>query len=105
MKPGTRENRKVVLRRRLLLAGWLLGAGMILARSAELQVVEGPEWRGTADSQHRKTLDVPASRGAILDRNGVPLAESRERFKVMALTRGLQQPLIGFSVRDLSDRL
>jgi cell division protein FtsI (penicillin-binding protein 3) len=82
MRRGAREDRKVVLRRRLLLAGWLLGAGMILARSAELQVVEGPEWRGTAESQHRKTLDVPASRGAILDRNGVPLAESRERFKV-----------------------
>lgn len=31
--------------------------------------------------------------------------ELGERFKVMALTRGLEQPLIGFSVRDLSDRL
>jgi SAM-dependent MidA family methyltransferase len=31
--------------------------------------------------------------------------EMGERFKVMALTRGLEQPLIGFSVRDFSDRL
>lgn len=82
MRAQSRIDRKVVFRRRLLLAGWLLGAGAILARSAELQVVEGSDWRDAAAGQHRKTLEVAAPRGAILDRNGVPVAESRERYKV-----------------------
>jgi cell division protein FtsI (penicillin-binding protein 3) len=79
---ATKLERRAALRRRVLLAGWLLGACVILARSAALQVVEGSEWRGVALNQHRKTVQVPAARGTILDRDGVPMAVSQERFRV-----------------------
>lgn len=108
MNRGGRPDRTVVLRRRLLLAGWLLGAVMILTRAAELQVVEAPMWRGAALNQHKKTMDVPASRGAILDRNDVPLAESRERFKVNVAPHELEDrdatAALLSEVLDLSQR-
>lgn len=92
MKRVPRAERKVRFRRRLLLAGWLLGAALIVARSAEIQVVQGAGWRDVAEGQHRKTIEIPAPRGAILDRNGVPVAESHERFKV------------GLAPKELTDR-
>jgi len=78
----TKQERRTAFRRRLLLAGWLMGGAVILARAAELQVVEGADWHVVAEGQHRKTVQVPASRGAILDRNAVPMAVSRERVRV-----------------------
>ncbi len=74
--------RVVVFRRRLLLGFWLLCVVGILARAAELQIVQGSEWRAEAERQHRTTDEIPAARGAILDRDGVPVALSHETFRV-----------------------
>jgi len=79
--PVRQENRPA-LRRRILLGTWLLAAVVIIGRSVELQVVEGAAWRDEADRQHRRTSEVPAARGSILDRDGVPLAVSHETFRV-----------------------
>ena len=65
MKASSSAQRRVRIRRRLLLAGWLVAAGTILVRSAQLQVLEAEDWRVTAVGQQRKTVDVPASRGAV----------------------------------------
>lgn len=72
----------VVLRRRLLLGFWLLCGIGLLWKCAELQMVQGAEWRAEADRQHRTTGVVPAARGQVLDRDGVPLAISHEAFRV-----------------------
>jgi cell division protein FtsI (penicillin-binding protein 3) len=69
-------------RRGLMLAGWLLTGAIVLVRAGQVQLVEGAEWQSLADSQHRMTTDVPAPRGAILDRDGEPLVVSREVYKV-----------------------
>ena len=69
-------------RRRLLLAGWLVGGLVILGRAGVVQVLQGSQWTETALGQHRETKKVSASRGAILDRNGEPLANSHETFRV-----------------------
>ena len=79
--PPPREVRSP-LRRRVLLGVWLLSGLVVVGRAVELQVLEGAAWREEADRQHRRTSEVPAPRGSILDRDGVPLAVSHETFRV-----------------------
>ncbi len=71
-----------MLRRRLLLTLWVVSSAVLLARAIELQVAERKDWRQAADEQHRMQSDLAAERGAILDRDGVPLALSHETFRV-----------------------
>jgi len=77
-------------RRRVVLAGWLLGGAVILGRAAMIQVVQGSYWTEQALAQHQKTLRVPARRGSILDRNGNQLVASIESFQVGVAPRELK---------------
>jgi len=77
-------------RRRLLLAGWLLAALVIVVRSASVQLLQGSYWAGKALAQHQKAVDVSARRGAILDRNENPLATSKGSFHVDVAPRELR---------------
>lgn len=67
-------------RRRLLVASILLAAGLVVGRSVQLQGFEGRQWKQAAADQHQARVPLPARRGAILDRDGVPLALTRETF-------------------------
>ncbi|HEX6037108.1 penicillin-binding transpeptidase domain-containing protein [Longimicrobium sp.] len=67
-------------RRRLLVASILLAAGLVVGRSVQLQGFEGKQWKQAAADQHQARVPLPARRGAILDRDGVPLALTRETF-------------------------
>lgn len=78
-------------RRRTLLVGWLLALALICVRAAQVQVVQAADWKRIAEAQHRTDAEVPAFRGAVLDRDGMPLAVSRERYRM------------SFSTRELSD--
>ena len=89
MRKTERRASLLALRRRVLLTIWLAGAATVLARAAELQLLEGAEWREAALQQHRTSTEIPAPRGTILDRNGVPLALTRERVKVSLAPREL----------------
>jgi cell division protein FtsI (penicillin-binding protein 3) len=73
---------KVKVRRRVLLACWLLCGGLIIARAAQIQVAQGPLWREQAERQHRTSVEIAAVRGSVLDRSDVQLATSRETFRV-----------------------
>lgn len=77
-------------RRRILLAGILLGALVILWRGAQLELLEGGRWRERAEDQHADRLTLPAPRGTIYDRNGVPLAASEEVFRVAIAPQELE---------------
>ena len=66
----------------MLLCGWLCAGAAIVARAGQLQVLQAEEWREIAEGQHLRSNEIPAARGAILDRNGVPLVLSRERFEI-----------------------
>lgn len=70
------------IRRGLLLGCFMLAGSAIVAKAARLQVVEHDRWLAAAEDQHRERVEVPARRGAILDRNGVPLALSHEMYQV-----------------------
>ncbi|MEO7137791.1 MAG: penicillin-binding transpeptidase domain-containing protein [Gemmatimonadales bacterium] len=62
--------------------GFALGVLAILARAAQLQLVEGSRWAGQAERQRTERTMLPARRGALFDRNGVPLAVSQEFYHV-----------------------
>ncbi|HEX6910156.1 MAG TPA: penicillin-binding transpeptidase domain-containing protein [Longimicrobium sp.] len=67
-------------RRRWLVASILLAALLVVGRSVQLQGFEGKKWKQAAADQHQAREPLPARRGAILDRDGVPLALTRETF-------------------------
>ncbi len=91
---GLREPREraLRLRRRLLLVSWLLVAAVLIARAAEVQLVERAAWAAEALAQHEKSRVVPPARGRILDRNGGELAVSHMRAAV------------GIAPREIVDR-
>ncbi|MGE0159057.1 MAG: penicillin-binding transpeptidase domain-containing protein [Gemmatimonadales bacterium] len=79
-----------VWRRRLVLASWLLAALAICARAAQIQVLQAGHWRDLAEAQHSDDMMVAAARGSILDRDGAPLAVSRERVRVSIAPREIE---------------
>ena len=77
-------------RRRLVLAGLLLGAVAVLLRAGQVQILQAADWRDLAEAQHQTDVAIEATRGSILDRDGTPLAVSRERVRVSVAPREIQ---------------
>jgi len=77
-----RTLRSPAFRGRILLVGWVGAFGGLLVRAGEIQLREGAIWQAEADRQHRGQRSLPAARGGILDRAGMPLALSHEVFRV-----------------------
>jgi cell division protein FtsI (penicillin-binding protein 3) len=75
------------MRRRVLLTGVLFTALVAAGRAFQLGVVEGESWRVRALDQQGDTLSLPAPRGAVYDRDGMPLASSMEVFSVAIAPR------------------
>ncbi len=65
-------------------------AALVGARLIQLQVVRSGELRLRAEDQYRSRIVVPATRGAILDRNGDPLAISTEGLSLFAHPRRVE---------------
>lgn len=59
-----------------------LGVLAILVRSAQLQLYQGEQWAEQAQRQRTERTVLPARRGALYDRNGIPLAVSQEFYHV-----------------------
>ncbi|HEU4648937.1 MAG TPA: penicillin-binding transpeptidase domain-containing protein [Gemmatimonadales bacterium] len=71
---------------------FVLGVGAVLARAAQLQILHGARWAKEAEAQRTERAELPARRGTIYDRNGVPLAVTQEFFH------------IGVAPNELTDR-
>lgn len=86
---GARRGRSgpYAARRRLMLGALLAAALVVLGRAFVVQVVDGREWAARARDQQSQRLALPAPRGTIYDRDGVPLASSRDAFKVALAPR------------------
>lgn len=71
--------------RRTLMLGIANAAvfGALTARLYDLQVLRGAEQAALAEDNRTRTLWQPAARGQIHDASGLPLAATRETFKVM----------------------
>src|SRR5918997_1771621 len=59
--------------------GFFLAVVAIVGRAAQLQVVQ---WRREAERKRTERVVLPARRGALYDRNGVPLAITQEFYHV-----------------------
>ncbi|MBI2401216.1 MAG: penicillin-binding protein 2 [Gemmatimonadetes bacterium] len=64
----------------------------VVARAAQVQLVQGANYRAKARQQRTERVVLPARRGAIYDRNGVPLALTRDVYH------------LGVAPRELRDR-
>jgi cell division protein FtsI (penicillin-binding protein 3) len=71
---------------------FLLAVGGIVVRAAQLQLVQGDRWAAEAERQRTEHSVLPARRGGIYDRHGVPLAVTQEFYHV------------GVAVNELDDR-
>jgi cell division protein FtsI (penicillin-binding protein 3) len=85
-----RTSGRAPVRRRVLLTGVLLSALLAVARAFQLGVVESERYRAQALNQQGDTLSLPAPRGTIYDRHGLPLAASREVFSVAVAPREIR---------------
>ena len=59
-----------------------VGIAVVVARAAQLQIVQGARWSGEAEAQRTERAVLPARRGTLYDRNGVPLAVTQEFYHV-----------------------
>ena len=62
--------------------GFAIGVLALLTRAVQLQIVEGEEWARLAESSRTERRVLTARRGALYDRNGVPLAVTQEFYHV-----------------------
>jgi cell division protein FtsI (penicillin-binding protein 3) len=79
-------------RRRLVLGGWLLGSVAVALRAGQIQVLQASEWKAIAEAQQVGDQPMPAPRGTVFDRNGQPLAVTRERVRVNVAPNELRDP-------------
>ncbi len=70
--------------RHLRLLAWAIAAGLLvlLAGAWWVQVVRAGHYADSQHNQSYRSVRVPAPRGNIFDRNGVPLAENRPSYNV-----------------------
>ncbi len=90
--PARRWNatERLPARRRLLTASVGLAALLVVGRGVQLQGMEGERWAAVAAAQQQEKTPVPARRGGIYDRDGVPLALTRETFRLSVAPRELR---------------
>lgn len=70
------ETRKIVLAGYVVLAGFLI----LFLRLWQLQLLQGEELRKTSELNRLRIIRVPAPRGIIFDRNGIPLVKNTPYF-------------------------
>lgn len=67
---------------KVLIAGYVIAIGFIvlIMRLWQLQVLQGSEFRKISESNRLRVFGVPAPRGIIFDRNGIPLVKNTSSF-------------------------
>lgn len=59
-----------------------LAAVAVAARAVMLQVIQHEAWQSRAAARDERSREIPARRGTIYDRHGVPLAITQERYRL-----------------------
>ena len=110
-------SRAPVWRSKLVVAAIALAFGLLAARAAYIQVIGNEFFQHKGEVRFARTLDLPANRGRVLDRNGLILASSvpapsiwavpedveRDLPRLQALARLLQMPLAELEKRLADD--
>lgn len=73
----------------------LAGLAAILARTGYVQLVAGAAYAAAAAEQRTERVTLPARRGAVYDRNGIPLALTQEVYHVGIAANELCPPPSG----------
>jgi penicillin-binding protein 2 len=81
----------VFSRWRLGLFGLLTIFGLLVGRSAFLQVVQGGYYRDIADANKTRVEVIPSHRGILKDRNGIELAENVPSFRLLVWPKDLPE--------------
>jgi penicillin-binding protein 2 len=105
-KKPAREN-VAFLNRRMILLALLFGMGMggFGMQVYRLTVLQGPYYRSESENNFRTEVPVPAPRGKIHDRNGLPLAINEHVFDVAMSPFNLSEDEITSTVARLADLL
>ena len=77
------QSQNVGMRLRMVQALVLLLLAILAVRLYVLQVINGPHYAEIAENQRVRLLPIPAPRGAIFDRNGRQLVDSRPIYSVI----------------------
>ncbi len=70
-----------------------------------LQVVQGDYWAGRAENQRIRLIPIPAPRGAIFDRNGKILVDSRPTYNVVLSNEPIKKIDVNDRVEDYAKGL
>ena len=68
----------------LRLVAWWISAGLLVLAAGlwRIQVLQGEHYRERQETQSFRSVRVPALRGRILDRNGLPLVDNQPRYRL-----------------------
>ena len=98
------DSQNLRVRLRLIQVLVLLLLGVLCVRLYLLQIVNGSRYAEIAENQRIRLLPIPAPRGAILDRNGDQLVDSRPIYSVI-LSREITKSIDYSLITPLSDGL
>ncbi len=79
--------------------------GLLGVRLYYLQIVKGDQYKERAENQRIRKLRIPAPRGAILDRNGKMLVDSRPTFNIVLSREEIKNKDLAAILPDLADGL
>jgi penicillin-binding protein 2 len=79
--------------------------GILGARLYYLQIVKGDYYSERAENQRIRLIPIPAPRGAILDRNGKLLVDSRPTYNVVLSNEGFKNVDVTSRISDYSNGL
>jgi stage V sporulation protein D (sporulation-specific penicillin-binding protein) len=75
-----------------VMAAIAIAAGILLARLAQLQILDHQSYAAQARLTHLSEDTLSGRRGALLDRNGYPLAGSQDSYDLMVETNAWSDP-------------
>jgi cell division protein FtsI (penicillin-binding protein 3) len=101
--PQAAAGRWMRVRVKILFATFLCLLAVVMARAIQLQVFEREALIDMARDQYVREIEIPARRGDVFDRRGVPLAQSVEVDSIWADPSLL--PDLPRTARDLARRL
>ena len=80
-----------VWRSRFIVAAIALGFVVLAARAAYVQVIGNDFFQHQGEVRYARTLELPANRGRILDRNGLLLAQSVVAPSIWAIPEDIER--------------
>ena len=99
---------------KVLIIGYVIIAGflILLIRLWQLQILHGTEYRKISESNRLRVIGIPAPRGIIYDRNGIPLVRNIPYFCASLIpgefdaenVRGVAN-LLGMSAEEVEEKI